>query len=31
MNQLIISAATEGAAAVNPLVPNAWEMGVVLG
>jgi F-type H+-transporting ATPase subunit b len=27
MNQLIISAATEGA---NPLVPNVWEMGVVL-
>jgi F-type H+-transporting ATPase subunit b len=30
MNQLIISAATEGAAATNPLVPNVWEMGVVL-
>jgi F-type H+-transporting ATPase subunit b len=28
MNQLIISAATEGE--VNPLVPNVWEMGVVL-
>ena len=28
MNQLIISAATEGE--VNPLVPNIWEMGVVL-
>ena len=27
MNQLIISAATEG---TNPLVPNVWEMGVVL-
>jgi F-type H+-transporting ATPase subunit b len=27
MNQLIISAATEGA---SPLVPNVWEMGVVL-
>ena len=27
MNQLIISAATEGGA--NPLVPNVWEMGVV--
>ena len=26
MNQLIISAATEG---TNPLVPNVWEMGVV--
>jgi F-type H+-transporting ATPase subunit b len=26
MNQLIISAATEG---TNPLVPNPWEMGVV--
>jgi F-type H+-transporting ATPase subunit b len=29
MNQLIISAATEGEE-VNPLVPNVWEMGVVL-
>lgn len=29
MNQLIISAATEGEEA-NPLVPNVWEMGVVL-
>ena len=28
MNQTIISAATEGA--TNPLVPNPWEMGVVL-
>jgi len=28
MHQLIISAATEGG--TNPLVPNAWEMGVVL-
>ncbi|MEE2521469.1 F0F1 ATP synthase subunit B [Pseudarthrobacter sp. J75] len=28
MNQLIISAATEGE--VSPLVPNVWEMGVVL-
>ena len=28
MNQLIISAATEGE--VNPLMPNLWEMGVVL-
>jgi F-type H+-transporting ATPase subunit b len=27
MNQTIISAATEG---TNPLVPNVWEMGVVL-
>ncbi|APX03440.1 MULTISPECIES: F0F1 ATP synthase subunit B [Arthrobacter] len=27
MNPMIISAATEGA---NPLVPNVWEMGVVL-
>jgi F-type H+-transporting ATPase subunit b len=27
MHQLIISAATEG---TNPLVPNVWEMGVVL-
>ena len=26
MNQVIISAATEA----NPLVPNVWEMGVVL-
>jgi len=30
MNQLIISAATEGKEATNPLVPNVWEMGVVL-
>jgi F-type H+-transporting ATPase subunit b len=30
MNQLIISAATEGEEAANPLVPNVWEMGVVL-
>jgi F-type H+-transporting ATPase subunit b len=29
MNQLIISAATEGEE-VNPLVPNLWEMGVTL-
>jgi F-type H+-transporting ATPase subunit b len=28
MNQVIISAATEGE--TNPLVPNVWEMGVVL-
>ena len=28
MNQLIISAATEGA--TSPLMPNVWEMGVVL-
>ncbi len=28
MNQLIISAATEGEE-VNPLIPNLWEMGVV--
>src|SRR5918996_947466 len=30
MNQLIISAATEGGAAASPLMPNVWEMGVVL-
>ncbi|MGO4434243.1 F0F1 ATP synthase subunit B [Paenarthrobacter sp. RAF9] len=30
MNQLIISAATEGEKGTNPLVPNIWEMGVVL-
>ncbi|UVJ38233.1 F0F1 ATP synthase subunit B [Arthrobacter sp. CJ23] len=30
MNQLIISAATEGAASPSPLMPNVWEMGVVL-
>ena len=29
MNQLIISAATEGEE-VSPLTPNLWEMGVVL-
>ena len=29
MNQLIISAATEGES-VSPLMPNIWEMGVVL-
>jgi F-type H+-transporting ATPase subunit b len=28
MNQLIISAATEGE--TSPLMPNVWEMGVVL-
>jgi len=30
MHQVIISAATDGAEAANPLVPNVWEMGVVL-
>jgi len=30
MNQQIISAAAEGTGATNPLVPNPWEMGVVL-
>jgi len=30
MNQLIISAATDGAASPSPLMPNLWEMGVVL-
>lgn len=30
MNQLIISAATEGAESPSPLMPNLWEMGVVL-
>jgi len=30
MNQLIISAATEGGESPSPLMPNVWEMGVVL-
>ena len=30
MNPLIISAATEGGGAASPLMPNVWEMGVVL-
>ncbi|MGG5171655.1 F0F1 ATP synthase subunit B [Pseudarthrobacter sp. J1738] len=30
MNQLIISAAAKGEAAANPLVPNIWEIFVVL-